>query len=136
MFESSLYGTLGDFIEGDPLDSRGRLGFALLELFGLLLFRAVAVEFAGEMGGNGFPLAVRVRRKIDCICGRRQLFQLGDNFFFTRDDDVIRLEIVFDIDAQRALRQILDVPERGLYREALTQIFLDGLRLGRRFDND
>ena len=42
----------------------------------------------------------------------------------------------FDIDTQRALGQILHVAERGFDREALAQIFLDGLRLGRRFDND
>ena len=88
------------------------------------------------MGRNGLAFAVRVRRQIDGVGGGRQLLQLGHNLFFAGDDDVIRLEAVGDIDTQSALGQILHVAERSLDGEALTQIFLDGLRLGRRFDND
>ena len=46
----------------------------------------------------------------------RQLLQLGENFFFAGNDDVVGLEIVVDIDAERALGQIFDVAERGLDR--------------------
>ena len=103
--------------------------------FGFFPF-AVFVEFERQMGGNGFAFAVRVRRQVNGVGRGCQLLQLGDNLFFAGDDDVIGLEVVLDIDAQRALGQIFHVAERGFDREALTQIFLDGLRLGRRFDND
>ena len=88
------------------------------------------------MGGDGFAFAVRVRRQVDGVRGRGQLLQLGENFFFAGDDDVLGLEVVCDIDAESALGQILHVAERGFDREAFTQIFLDGLRLGGRFDDD
>ena len=97
---------------------------------------AVFVEFKRQMRGDSFALAVRVRGEIDRIRRQRQLFQLGDNFFFAGDDDVIRLEPVGDIHTQRALGQIFDMTERSLDREALAQIFLDGFRLSCRFDND
>ena len=66
----------------------------------------------------------------------RQLLQLGQNFFFARNDDIIGLEVVVRIHAQRALGQIFHVAERGFDSKSLTQIFLDGLRLGGRFDDD
>ena len=136
MFERGLHGALGDFVEGDALNARRRCFLALLQLLGFLLSLAVVAEFEREMGGNGLAFAVRVRRQIDGVGRGRQLFQLGDNLLFAGDDDVIRLEAVRDIDAQSALGQIFHVAERGFDREALAQIFLDGLRLGRRFDND
>jgi hypothetical protein len=88
------------------------------------------------MRGNGLALAVRVRRQKDEVRRGGELLQLGDDFFFAGDDDVIGLEPVRGIHTQRALGQILHMAERSLDREALAQIFLDGLRLGRRFDND
>ena len=88
------------------------------------------------MPGDGFAFAVRVRRKIDAVGGQGQLLQLGENFFLAGNDDVFRLEFVVDIDAQRALGQVLDVPKRSFDDEALAQILLDGLRLGWRFDDD
>ena len=88
------------------------------------------------MSSDGFAFAVRVRREIDGVRRGRQLLQLGDDFFFAGNDDVVGLEIIINIDTESALGQIFDVPERGFDREALTQIFLDSFRLGRRFDND
>ena len=85
---------------------------------------------------DGLAFAVRVRRQIDRIHRSRQLFQLGQNFFFARDDDVVGLKLLARVHAQSALRQILHVAERGLDSKSLSQIFLDGLRLSRRFDND
>ena len=88
------------------------------------------------MRGNGLAFAVRVRRQVDGIGGGGELLQLGDNFFLAGNDDVVGLEIVFDIDAQGALGQVLHVPERGFDGITLPQIFLDRFRLGRRFDDD
>ena len=111
---------------------------ALLQLLAFLafFFLPFPIEFESQMSGDGLAFAVRVRREIDGVGRGRQLLQLGHNFFFAGDDDVVGLEIVLNVHTQSALGQILHVPERGLDREALAQIFLDGLRLGRRFDND
>ena len=135
MLKRRLHGALGNFVEGNALNARRRCLLALLELLRFFRF-AVIAEFERQMGGDGFALAVRVRRQKDEIGRGRQLLQLGHNLLFAGDDDVIRLEVVRGVDAQRALGQILDVAERGLDGVALTQIFLDGFRLGGRFDDD
>ena len=135
MFERCLHGALGDFVESDALNARRRPSSPFFSFLAFFLL-AVVAEFERQMGGDGLAFAVRIRRQIDGVRRGRQLFQLGDNFLFAGDDDVIRLEVVRDIDAQSALGQILHVAERSFDREALAQIFLDGLRLGRRFDND
>ena len=135
MFKRRLHRALGNFVEGNALNPRRSFRLAFLRLLGFFLF-AVPVEFARQMEGNGLALAVRVRRQIDRIRRGCQFFQPGHNFFFARNDDVIRLEIVLDIHTQSALGQILHMAERCLNRKARTQIFLDGLRLRRRFDND
>ena len=88
------------------------------------------------MRGDGFAFAVRVRRQIDLVGGERQLLQLGQNLFFAGNDNVLGQEPVFDIDTEAALGQVLYVPERGIDRESLPQIFLNGFRLRGRFDND
>ena len=88
------------------------------------------------MCGNGLAFAVRVRRQIDRVHRAGQLLQLGQNFFFPGNDDVVGFELVAGIHTQSALGQIFHVAERGLDSKSLSQIFLDGLRLGRRFDND
>ena len=93
-------------------------------------------QFLGQMPCDGFAFAVRVRRQIDVVRGQGQLLQPGENLLLAGNDDVFRLEFVVDIDAQRALGQVFDVPERSFDGEALTQIFLDGLGLGRRLDDD
>ena len=137
MFESGLHGALGNFVKRHALNARRSLGLTLLRFLGSLLFLStVFVEFEREMRGNGFALAVRVRREIDRVGRRGELLQPGDNFFFAGNDDVLGIEIVLDIDAERALGQIFHVPQRRFDRKSLTQIFLDGLRLGRRFDDD
>src|SRR5579862_1083639 len=136
MFECCLYRAFGNFVEGHTLYAWRSLGLSLFRFFRFLLFRAVFSEFIRQVRRDGFAFTVRVRREIDGIGGGSKLFQLGDNFFFAGNDNVVGRKIVVDIHTQSALGQILDMPERSFHREALTQIFLDGLRLGRRFDND
>ena len=75
----------------------------------------------GQMGGDGFAFAVRVRRQIDRVSGLCQLLQLGEDFFFARNDDVFGLEVVVHIHTQSALGQVFDVAERGLDRVTLAQ---------------
>jgi len=137
MLEGSLDGALGNLVEGNALNARRRVRIFFLLLFSFaFLGVAVGVEFEGKVRGNRFTFPVRVRREIDGIHRPGQLLQLGQNFFFSGDDDVIGFKVVVGIHAQRALRQIFDVAVRGLDGKSLSQIFLDGFRLGWRFDND
>ena len=129
MLERFLHSALGDFVEGHALD--GNRAFLLF-----LAIDTVAAELFGQVSGNGLAFAIRVRRQVDGIRGLGQLLQLGDNFLLAGDDDVLGLEVVVEIDAQRLLGQVLDVAERGFHLIARAEIFLDRLRLGRRFDDD
>ena len=88
------------------------------------------------MRGNGFAFAVRVRGEIDGVHAKRQFLQLGNNLLFAGDNDVFGFEVVIDVHTEGALGQIFDVPERGLDGVAFAQIFLNGFRLGGRFDDD
>ena len=133
MLESLLHGALRDLVEGHAADAVGLVAFLLL----LFLLALVSVaQFLGQVPGDGFAFAVRVRRQIDVVRGQGQLLQLGENFLLAGNDDVFRLEIVVDIDAQRALGQVFHVAKRCFDNEAFAQILLNGLRLGGRFDND
>ena len=107
MLERFLNCPFGDLVEGDPANAD-----RVLLLF--LAVDAVTAEFFGQVRSNGLAFAVRVRRQIDRVRRLRQLFQLGDDLFLARDDDVLGREVVVQIDAQRLLGQILDVAERGL----------------------
>ena len=135
MFESRLHRPLGDFVERDPLNARRDVRIFFLLLF-LLRGAAIACKFSRKVCCNSLAFTVRVRRQIDRIHRGRQLLQLGQNLFFSRDDDVVSLEVVAGIHPQSALGQIFHVAERGLDSKSLSQIFLDGFRLSRRFDND
>ncbi len=136
MFKRRLHGTLGDFIEGDALNPRGRISFCLCFLLFLLRSGSVALELPRQVRSDGLAFAVRIRRQINRIHPGRYLLQLGQHLFFTGDNHVLRFELVVGIHAQSALGQIFHVAERGLDGKSLSQIFLDGFRLRRRFDND
>ena len=55
------------------------------------------------MRGDGLAFAVRVRRQKDEVGSGGKLLELGDNFFFAGDDDVIGLEVVRRIYTESAL---------------------------------
>src|SRR3954470_13627927 len=95
MLESGLHGTLRDLVEGHALNARRSLRLTFFGLLrSLLLFSTVLIEFESQVGGDSFAFAVRVRREIDGVGGGGKLLQLGDNFFFSRDDDVVSLEVI------------------------------------------
>ena len=131
MLERFLHGTLRNFVEGNALNGR-----AFLLLLGFLPAKQIPAQLLRQMRSNRLTFAIRVRRQVDVVHAQRHLFQLGQDFLFAGNDDVFGLEIVLDIDTQRALGQIFDVTERSLNLEAFAQIFLNGLRLRWRFDND
>jgi hypothetical protein len=58
------------------------------------------------------------------------------SFLAAGDHFVRRLEAFLDVDADLALREVAHVPHRGHDLVLRSQIFVDGLRLGRRFHHD
>ena len=80
--------------------------------------------------------AIGVGREVDDVDRPSPLLDLGDDLALAADDDVLGREAVLDVDAHLGLRQVHDVADRRLDGEAIAQIFLDGLGLGRRLDDD
>ena len=130
------HSALRDLVKSDASNAL-RLRFSTLLGFLLFLFAfGIVAQFFRQMRRDGFAFAIRIGREIDRIHPDRQLLQPGNNFLFARNDDVFGLEVVLDVDPERALGQILYVAERSLDGESLAQIFLDGLRLGGRLDDN
>ncbi|MFT3772551.1 MAG: hypothetical protein QM820_44740 [Minicystis sp.] len=106
---------LGDLVELDALD---------LELR--------ALDLLGDVEGDGLALAIGVGREHDGVHLLRRCLELVEDLLLALDDRVRLREVVRDVDGFGALGQILDV---SLGRQDLVpspQVFLDGLRLGRR----
>ncbi len=126
MLERFLHGLLGDLVEGNAAHQNIAAFFAVDVLF--KLFR--------QMGGNGLTFAVRVRRQINGGRGFGHLLQFGQDFFLARNNDVFRAEIALNIHAQLALGQIFHMSQGSLDLIVGPQVFIDGFRLGRRFNDD
>ncbi len=136
MLERRLHRALGNLIERNALNPRRGVRIFFLLLLGFLSRGRCLPSSNARCAAMASPSRSGSGAKIDRIHRPRQLLQLGQNFFFAGDDDVIGLEVVAGVHAQSALGQIFHVAERGLDGKSLSQIFLDGLRLRRRFDND
>ncbi len=130
MEKGLLHGTFGDFVEGDAAD-HDRVLLALL-----LAIDRVPAEFFGQVRGHGLPFAVGIGGQIDGIGRLRQFLQPGDDLLLAGNNHVLGGEIVVEIDAERLLGQVFDVPKRSFNHITRAEIFLDRLRLGGRFDND
>ncbi len=88
------------------------------------------------MVGDGFAFAIRVSRQEKYGHALGRFAQLVENFDFARNDLVVGFEFFIWVDTQLTLGQVFNVPYAGFYDVFASQIFLDGLCLGRRFDND
>ncbi len=130
MEECLLHGALGDLVEGHAADGDDR---ALLRF---LAVDPISAQLFSQVSGNGLALAVGIRRQVDGVRRLGQLLQLGDDFFLAGNDDVLGGEVVVQVDAERLLGQVFDVPERGFHVVARAEIFLDRLRLSGRLDDD
>ena len=99
--------------------------------------------------GDRLPFAVLVRREQELVGVLQLALQPGNHLLLVRVDDVVRLELVLEVDAERAealpfllrdvggaLRQVTDVTDAGLDDELGTEVPGDRLRLGGRFDYD
>ncbi len=106
MLEGFLHGALRNLVKRYAANLQ-----AVLLLFVLGTVEIVAAKFFGEMRGDGFAFAIRIRRQVHGVRALRQLLQLDEDLFFAGDDDVFGIEVVFDIDAKIAFRQIFHVAE-------------------------
>ena len=99
-------------------------------------FQLPGVQKLVQVRADGFPFAVRVCGQVDGVRLAGRSLQLVDDVLLGRDDDVVGLEVLLDVDAEVLLGQVHDVPHRGLHRVAGPEVLVDGFRLGRRFHDD
>ena len=106
---------LGDLVKGHAA------GIFVLELEQLL-----------DVPRNRFSLAVRVSREIDEVRLADLAADFLDDFIFTLDRHIFRLEIMLQIDAHFLFRQIAQMSHGRLDHVIRAQILANGLCLGRR----
>ena len=108
------------------------------------------LERLQQVPGDGLALAVTVRRQVELVDVLEQRLELGDRALLLRADDVERLEVVVDVDAEARPRLALVLgghvggargrsrmwPTRRLDDVAGAQVAGDFARLGRRLDYD
>ena len=89
-----------------------------------------------DIKNNFEPKYVNSEGKEDIIKRLTDETKKADNVLLALRIDVFRLEIVFNIDAQRMDGQIADMPRRSVHFVLALQVFRDGLCLGRRLYDD
>ncbi len=101
------------------------------------------------MPGDRLALAILVRREQELLRVGQPLAQLADLALLVGVDDVQRLEVVLDVDAEtgpglllelvrdllRAGRQVANVADRGIDHEVVAEVRGDRPRLRRRLDD-
>ena len=117
------YGILGDFIEGDAMY---RLAFEL----------AAIVQQLVQMPGDRFALAIRVGREIESLGLLQRAGNRIDVLLVALDHVVFHREAFVGIDRAFLRHEIPHVTIGGEHLEVLPEVLLDGLGLGRRFDDD
>ena len=110
---------LGDLVKGHTS------GILVLELEQLL-----------DVPRNRFSLAVRVSCEVHEIALADFAADFLNNFIFSLDRHIFRLEIVLDVNAHFLFRQIAQMSHRRLDNIVRTEILPDGLCLGRRLHDD
>ena len=111
--------------------------------------RDLRLQHLAEVPGDRLALAVLVRREQELVGLGELLLEVGDDSLLVRVDDVVRLELVLDVDAELAvlralflrdvrcaLRQVADVTDAGLDGEAAAEVAGDRPRLGGGLDDD
>jgi hypothetical protein len=131
-FGGGTDGRLGDLVEHHPLDRDARL------------------EGLEQMPGDRLALAVAVRGQIELVHPFEEVLELRHGALLVRADDVERLEVVLDVDAEPGpglrfvlgghvggvARQVADVPARRFNDVVGAQVTGDFARLGGRLDDD
>ena len=119
MFEGRENALLRDLVEHQATD----------------LFSVPAAELFGEVPADCLALPIRVGRDVDLCRLLRFVLEFLQDLLPARKHFVRRLEPFVHVDPQLALGQIADVAHRGDDLVVSSEIFVDGLRLRRRFDH-
>ena len=114
---------LGDGVEHHALD-------------GLVLERALLVQYVEQMPGNGLALAIRIGRENDLVGFFDEFGDGGDALGALGVHLPDHREIVFRVDRAVLGGQVADMAVAGDHVEIAAEIFVDCLCLGRRFDDD
>ena len=85
------------------------------------------------MPADRLAFAIRVSGQIQRVRLARRFGNGVDVAFVLVDQAVVHGEAVVGIDRALFRHQVADMAIRGEYLEILSQILVDGLRLGRRF---
>ena len=85
---------------------------------------------------DGLALTVGVGREIDAVGPLCLVHEAPDRLFLARRDDIARLEVLINGNAQRLLREVADVSARGVHAVLPLEIFGNGLCLGGRLYDD
>ena len=131
LLERALDRRAGDLVEDHPPDRHLRL------------------QHLDQVPGDGLALAILVRREQELLRVGQPLAQLADLALLVGVDDVQRLEVVLDVDAQtrpglllelvrnllRAGRQVANVADRGIDHEVVAEVRGDRPRLRRGLDD-
>ena len=135
---------------GLPLGIAFLAGFSSSYAFGALLFRGFldffgawlgefefrATKHVSQVGADSLALAVGVARQIDGVSSRGGFLQVGDDLGLAGADLIGRRETVLDVYAQLLLGQVHHMPVGSLHGIVSPEIFIDGLRLRGRFDDN
>jgi hypothetical protein len=71
------------------------------------------LQLGRDVPSDRFPFAVRVGREVDHLGRSRRVGDFLQDLFLAWDRDVLRLEVVFDVDAQGAVGEVFDVALGG-----------------------
>ena len=96
----------------------------------------LAGKLLRQMPADRLALAIGVGRHVAVGRVLGGVLQFLDDLLARHQRLVLFGEIVVDVHTQFALGQIADVPHRRHHLVVAAEILVDGLRLGRRFDND
>ena len=111
--------------------------------------RHLGLQHLDEVPGDRLAFAVLVRREKELVRAGEPLLEVGDDLLLARIDDVVRLEVLGDVDAERAeplalslgnvpraIGEVANVAYARSDRVVLSEVALDGSRLRRRLDDD
>src|SRR5581483_10733880 len=93
-------------------------------------------ELLCDVPGDRLALAVGVGGEVHVLLVLGRLLDLVEDLRLALDHVVLGGEVVLDVDAELRLRQIHHVPDGRLHLVVLPQVLAEGLRLGRRLDDD
>ena len=111
--------------------------------------RDLRLQDLDEMPGDRLALAILVRREQELLGVLEMLLERGDDLLLARVDDVVGLEALVDVDAERpealplrlrdvgrAVGQVADVADARLDGVVAPEVAGDRPRLGGAFDDD